>query len=402
MRVLYISYWGIDDALSRATVMPHIRILLPRCAKLYLATIERTGNKPTSHLPDGVLHIPHYSLRWLPRFLEKFSDIFLFYTKLVCLARIKKVDIIICRGSSAALFGVMLNITAGKAFIVESFEPHADYMLDSKVWAMNSLEFKLQKWVEDKAMRNAQFLLPVTHNYSGLLLGKGVAPERMVVMPCGVDEEKFKFSNELRILTREKLAIPDSAVVGVYAGKFGDIYLREEAFALFREAFDVFCKNFFLIILTPHAKTEIQNLLTDVGFELDHCYIDYVPQESVPRFLSAADFAFSLIRPSPSRRYCSPVKNGEYWANGLPVLLTKGVGDDENIILENRAGVIIDFEQHDYRGPLNEMKSLLIEGRTSLVQRISPLAIQHRSFAFIENAYQTIFSESGVHSIESR
>jgi glycosyltransferase involved in cell wall biosynthesis len=91
-------------------------------------------------------------------------------------------------------------------------------------------------------------------------------------------------------------------------------------------------------VLTPHAVSEVQAKLERVGFGQGQYYITKSPHHEVPGYLSAADFAFAPIKPAPCRLYCSPVKVGEYWACGLPVLLTEGVGDDSDIICREPAG----------------------------------------------------------------
>lgn len=391
MRLLYISYWGIDDALTSATVLPGIHILSRYFSRTFLATIERHGPVLRTR-PVGFQHVPFYSLTWLPRFLQKAFDVVFFSARLLWLIKRNKIDVIICRGSSAALFGVLLHKATGKDFIVESFEPHSDYMVEAGVWSTRSLEFRLQRWVEKQSSRSAKYLLPVAYNFADVLISESVAAERVIVMPCCVNTKLFGFDSETRASLRNSMGIADDIVVGIYVGKFGDIYLKKEAFDVFTRAFRVFNEKFYLIILTPEPKSEVQQHLMNAGFDIKYAYIDYVKQAEVPKFLSVSDFGFSLIRPSASRRYCSPIKNGEYWANGLPVLLTKGVGDDEQIILDHRAGVIIDFVNEEYDIPLREMKELLGEGRPSLESRIAPLARTHRGFEMIEKGYDLIFA----------
>src|SRR5690606_12754608 len=47
-----------------------------------------------------------------------------------------------------------------------------------------------------------------------------------------------------------------------------------------------------------------------------------------------ADIAFCGVRPIASQKFSSPIKNGEYWACGLPVLIPKGIAEDD-ILAEN-------------------------------------------------------------------
>lgn len=391
MKLLYISYWGINDVLTKATVIPNLNILRPHFTKIYFATIERTRVcDPTT--PDNVAFIPFYSITWLPRVLQKVADFVFFGIKLFWLVKAKGVDVVICRGAMAAAFGVFLQKVLGKPFIVESFEPHADYMAEGGTWAKRGIEYRFQKWVEAQTLDTARYLLPVTENYGNALKDQGVSAERIHVMPCCVDIEKFRFKEENRKKIRTELAIPDDVVVGIYVGKFGDIYLKEESFLVFRKAAEVFRNRFFLIILTPQPIEEIKEQLISVNFDLESVHIKYVDHTRVPDYLSAADFAFSLIRTSPSRKYCSPIKDGEYWANGLPILLTSGVGDDERILDENNAGAILNLAENNTESALQKIDQIMNESRISLAKRISPVAVHHRHFNIIIEGYAKIFS----------
>jgi hypothetical protein len=235
--------------------------------------------------------------------------------------------------------------------------------------------------------------MPVTYNYADFLVEKGIPSERILVMPCCVDIEKFAYNEVARWRVRDKLEIPDIAKVGIYVGKFGDIYLKKEAFTLFKQAYDFFGDSFFLIILSPQSGEEILENLAAVNFPSKNVYVNTVTHDKVPEFLSAADFAFSLVRTSPSRKYCSPVKNGEYWANGLPILLPREVGDDEKIIKESKAGAIFDIEESTIVPSLDIIKNLMIQGRSVLSTKISLLAHQHRNFDIIANGYRKAFTK---------
>jgi len=401
MKLLYINYWGIKNALTEATVFPNLSILSPYFSEIILATVERKEEGKYPQIPKGVEHIPFASATKLPKFFGKIYDLIFFTGKLYSIIRKRKINILICRGSMAAIFGFLLNRLTGLPFYVESFEPHADYMADAETWSRRSIQYKFQKWIECQTVRYARCLMPVTYNYSNKLIQEGVSPERIVVMPCCVDIERFQFNQEDRFKIRKRLGIPDSAVVGIYVGKFGDLYLKEEAFVMFQKAFKVFGDRFFLIILSPQEKIEIGKNLSQVGIKTEKIFVDKVAHEVVPLYLSAADFAFSLIRPKVSSPYCSPVKNGEYWASGLPILITKGIGDDERIIHESGSGSIFDLSEESYENSLSVIRELLKEGRQLLSSRILVLAIQHRNFQIIRDGYKRLFEKRHINSSNS-
>jgi len=93
----------------------------------------------------------------------------------------------------------------------------------------------------------------------------------------------------------------------------------------------------------------------------------------MPSLLSAADVGLSFILPAPSKRACSPVKNGEYLACGLPLVSTAGIGDYSDLIARTRIGVIAaSLETPALEAAAREVDSLLAEpGLTARCRRVA-------------------------------
>jgi hypothetical protein len=86
------------------------------------------------------------------------------------------------------------------------------------------------------------------------------------------------------------------------------------------------------------------------------------------------------------------VKNGEYWANGLPVLLTHGVSDDHQIIQECPwSGALFDVSvAGSVERALDHMAQLVSAGIDR--DRIMGLAREFRSIDIAKKVYTEIFS----------
>jgi hypothetical protein len=169
-------------------------------------------------------------------------------------------------------------------------------------------------------------------------------------------------------------------------GKFGSIYYDKEAFDLYRHAFDFFGDSFRLIILSGDNHAEIISKLQAAQIDLRKVTVRKVPHHEVCEYLSAADFAFSTIKPVPSRLYCSPIKNGEYWANGLPILIERGIGDDSLIIETEGGGVILETDH--IKKSFQQLRELLTTGREALAGSISVIAHKHRRMQIVRDTYQ--------------
>ncbi|HAE30422.1 MAG TPA: hypothetical protein DCF89_04835, partial [Flavobacteriales bacterium] len=109
--------------------------------------------------------------------------------------------------------------------------------------------------------------------------------------------------------------------------------------------------------------------------------------------LAQANFALNPVRPVPTKRYCTSIKDGEYWAMGLPVVITKGISDDSQLIEESQAGVVIqDLSYDGLTAAANAIKSLL-SSRVDYQERCRVLADKHRNINHQIPIYATIYSK---------
>lgn len=296
-------------------------------------------------------------------------------------------DLIICRGVMAGAYGYLLHRSTGIPFVVESFEPHADYMADSNTWVKGGVKYRFQKWMEKRQMEKAQALVTVAENYANVLRQNKVKSS-VYCAPCPVDLDRFGYAEDDRNRLRKELGFSDNDVVGVYIGKFGDIYYTpEEAWVLLGRVKQL-QPSFKIMVLTDRDRMELLRLAMSKGFEEGEVTVKLVDHSEVSAYLSAADVALCLVRPSKHRPYCCPIKNAEYWAVGLPVIIPEGVGDDSEIIRSTGLGLVLE----DMQGSNLTAERLrdLAALRTS--DEIFQLASQYRGIGRTKEVYNELLN----------
>lgn len=397
MNLLYLSMWGVEDGLTVSTVFPHLDILskLDSVDTIYFFTHERhsTDSKYTGPIHPKLKHIPLYSKNLQPRLLVQILDFVLLPQQLIDFCKNHQVDKILARGAPAGAIAALVHDKTSIPYFVESFEPHAQYMLESGIWSRLSLKYIFQKRWEERQKRTSAGLMPVSHNYKNKLLEEGVNGERLNIIPCCVNIETFAYAPHDRSIIREKLSIDANEIVGIYVGKFGGIYYESEAFYIFKKAFEFFGEKFRLIILSPQTKSDIQLALVNVGINLKSVFIEKVQHHEIPMYLSASDFAFSLARPDESKKYLSPIKDGEYWANGLPILISNNIGDDSDIIKQHpNTGVVFSINPDNILESYKAMDDIL-KGRSRFDSYIilQKIASSYRSFSIAKDVYLKLF-----------
>ncbi|PWJ43292.1 glycosyltransferase [Sediminitomix flava] len=387
MKVLFIGYWGAKEGLSVATIYPHLRILssFEHIKEIYYVSIERDNIDVNINFNiPKLIHLPLYSGHTLK---DKLKDFTSFPAELIRFVQTKSIDKIICRGAPAGALGYLIHKKTTVPYYVESFEPHADYMLEAGVWSKWNPKYILEKYWEKKQKDTAKGLMPVSNAYKNHLVEEGISMDKIHTIPCCVDLDTFNYKHEDHISIRSQLNISMDSVVGVYVGKFGGIYYEEEAFQLFKAFFEYYQERAYLIILTPQEEL-CQEYFTQYSIPTEQTKVGLVEHSDVPKYLSASNFAFSLHKPSPSKIGISPIKNGEYWANGLPIIIPDGIGDDSRIVREEKIGCVLDTKNHSI---FEDLDHSFLNRSNQQRSSLSLVAKKYRSFEVSEEVYKLVY-----------
>jgi glycosyltransferase involved in cell wall biosynthesis len=112
-------------------------------------------------------------------------------------------------------------------------------------------------------------------------------------------------------------------------------------------------------VLTATESPTIAEELLQRGFAKGDFRVAKIDPGEIPRHLRAADIALLILLPSFARRSTSPAKLAEYFAAGLPVIVTAGIGDVDAHIAESRGGVLLrSFDDAAYNQALDAIEEL--------------------------------------------
>ncbi|MBL7848366.1 MAG: glycosyltransferase [Cyclobacteriaceae bacterium] len=400
VNVLVLTYWSLADALIQTYTLPYLRIIqkrLPPGSRLYLLTMEKSKSAVAQNPAAEALQ--QEGITWWPKRYYPFGFKAIMHWGVLVLGlliNIRRYRIHCIHGwaTPAGSAGYVLSVLTGVRLVIDSYEPHAEAMVENGTWKKNSLAFQLLFALEKRQTKRATHLIAA---HAGMLdyarLTYGVELNNLLVKPACVDLNLFHFWNEQDHRLMMELGL-EGKIVAIYAGKFGGIYLDREVFDFLKAAHEFWGERFRTLVLTSHQEEEIASFCKRSNLSRHVVITRFVPHREVPRYLSLADFALTPVKPVPTKRYCTPIKDGEYWAMGLPVVIPDGISEDSEIIRAENAGVVLrELNAEAYRSALTELEVLMAEPRAELRNRIRALAVKHRNFSIAEKVYDVVYGQ---------
>jgi len=264
-------------------------------------------------------------------------------------------------------------------------------MIENGTWKKSGLAYKILFSLEKKQTQKAKVLIGTTAGMKQYALERyGVELKNFYVKPACVDLVKFYPSKKDSLLLKELNF--ENKIVGVYAGKLGGIYLKEEVFDFIRQCYDHWKDEFRFLMLTNATKEELNTEMRRVKLPENIVTSKFIYHEDVPRYLSLGDFAINPVKPVPTKRYCTSIKDGEYWAMGLPVVISPQISDDSEIIERENAGIVVDFNDNGaLLRSIGKLEALLMDN-LGLKEKIRQIAVRYRSFEIAKKIYKEIYN----------
>ncbi|MDQ3555148.1 MAG: glycosyltransferase family 4 protein, partial [Chloroflexota bacterium] len=243
-------------------------------------------------------------------------------------------DLIYERYALFGATGAALAEELSLPFVLEVNAPLSEEQATHRGLAFPNAARSMERHILGKADR----VVAVSSALASWLEGQGVAPSRIMVVPNGVDPERFDTSTvtgERRTATRLRLGLTDRPVVG-FVGTlkpWHDVAALLHAVALLRKAgTDVSL----LLVGDGPERSALEALAVELHLSRDVVFAGAVPHEGVVDLLSVMDVAVAPYREQEGF-YFSPLKLFEYLAAGLPVVSAR-LGDIAHCVHDDTGG----------------------------------------------------------------
>lgn len=399
--ILVVTYWSYKSALIKTYTLPYVELIrtrIPTGSRICLMTLtpESETNVAEYESTRKILSekgIELLNFTYQPFGLGMSIKLIAILGYLIRFIIREKISIIHAWCTPGGAIGYILSRLTGRPLVLDSFEPHAESMLETGTWKKNGLAYRLLFMFEKRQLSRASHVIcaapgMITHSQETY----GIVKDHYFVKPACVDLTLFSRKTVL------KHAIPgifEDSVVCVYAGKFGDIYLSGEVFDFFAVAHSYWGRRFKVLLLTNQKEEEIRLFCDNAGLPFDAVVRQFVAHHEVPAYMAAGSFGICPVKPVPTKKYCTPIKNGEYWAMGLPVVITKNISIDSDLIEEENIGYVLkELHNAEYLEAVKTIDLLLKD--IHLPSKIRNIAEVHRNFSLADKIYSGIYGRNSA------
>jgi glycosyltransferase involved in cell wall biosynthesis len=271
----------------------------------------------------------------------------------------------------------------------------------SEVWVGRHWDaagmFPLLERVERLNLKAAARIFVVSEVERTNLLRAGVADEKIVVNPNGVDAEKFRpEAGGERI--RKELGLADDETLAGFVGTFGPWHgVMELARAAALVPVDARLK--FLLIGAGKLREEVERVVREAGISERVYFAGVVEHEQVPAYLDACDVLVSPHVPleDGSEFFGSPTKLFEYMAMGKGIVASR-LGQIGDVLADEESALLVE------PGDVNQLSAALLrlarspELRQRLGRAARALAVEHHTWTHnarrVLDAYRSFTEKS--------
>ncbi|HEV7744004.1 MAG TPA: glycosyltransferase [Pyrinomonadaceae bacterium] len=360
---LYLCYFGLREPLVQTQVLPYLRKLAAAGTKLSLLTFEPTTKKwSDEEFVETRTQLAKQGIAWhrltyhkRPSMIATLFDILAGARLGRRLIRDEGVNVLHAR-AHVPMAMAMLAARAHTSIVFDVRGLMAEEYRDAGIWSENSPAFRVVKKVERAGLKRANQVVVLTRRMREWITSeKLTAPEKIEVIPCCVDQERFATTGDPDISdTTDRFEI-------IYAGSLVGLYMVEEMGRLFK-AIKERQPNAFLRILSGSPPETGANQLAHAGLSADDFWIGPVPPGEVPSYLRRARIGISFRKATFAQIAASPTKIPEYLAAGLPVVSNAGIGDVDELLTTEKVGVIVrEFAEAEYAQTADGVLALVAE-----------------------------------------
>jgi glycosyltransferase involved in cell wall biosynthesis len=345
LKVLYLSYDGMTDALGESQVVSYLRGLSEKGYEITIISFEKESayalkkNSIQQILKEHGISWYPYMYTKNPPVISTIIDLWRMRKKAIELQKITEFNIVHCRSYISSIVGLYLKkLTHGSIkFIFDMRGFWIEERIEGGMWNVKNPLYRgvvsFFKSNEKRFYQKSDKIISLTNAAKSYIVNnKDIVSSKIGVIPTCVDFDLFKITdlNE-QIDLRQQLGIKANTKVFVYAGAIGGSYNIDLILQVYQQYKSFFIDTHLLLLTKDPLSVEGHALVDRLNINKDEFSVVESPFKKVYKYLNIGNIGFVFYSKGWSNIARSPTKMGEYLACGLPVLVYGNVGDIDTL-----------------------------------------------------------------------
>jgi hypothetical protein len=332
----------MTDFLGQSQVLPYIINLSKKNYTFHLISFEKPDRFKKNKSLIKKICLDN-NINWHPLKYTKNPP---FFSTILDLFRMKKLakklnnkhnfSLIHCRSYISSLVGLRFKRMYGIPFLFDMRGFWADERVDGELWNLKNPIYKIVynyfKNKEKQFLIHSDHTISLTQNGKKNIINHSIFShliKNISVIPCCTDLNLFK------PVERDS----NSFVIG-YLGSLGTWYLLKEMLFFYQKINEKIPDSKFHF-LTKDNPDIIFDHCDNLGIDRKNILIEESEREDIPFKTRNWNFSLCFIKPSFSKIFSSPTKQGELMGMGIPIICNSGVGDVDFIVEKYKSGFIL-------------------------------------------------------------
>jgi glycosyltransferase involved in cell wall biosynthesis len=270
---------------------------------------------------------------------------------LLCVLLRYRTSTIHARNYPAALICLLMRYVLGIPYVFDMRDLYPEKGIEAGMFSRNSWSYRMWKRIELRLVYASSSIITTSvpfRDHVRVELHAHASKIRMI--PNCVNTDRFSPDQEKRKEVRARYGLTDKLVL-VHSGAFGTpqdlpvigrYLLKWMRFANVKAHLVILCG-------TREYLPHIRGVLAMVGVPAEAYTLINPLFYEVPELLLLGDIGLHLETMAIATPYCIAVKDGEYMASGLPVVVTPWLRGIRGLIEEYDAGIVVDPGGEDCR-----------------------------------------------------
>jgi len=353
---LYLTYDGLLDPLGQSQVLPYVEGFARKGLEVCVVSFEKreawhSGARRVCEKRLASLGIEWISLRYhkWPPVLSTLFDVLQGLAATTGFCRRKSPVVVHARGYVVSLVALWVKRLSRAKFLFDMRGFWAEERLEGGL-SSNPFLYRATKWWEKRFFEKADGIVVLSHVAKDILedrFGQNGGSRPVRVIPTCTDLRKF---------SPRQMQDPSLRWNVAYVGSVGTWYLMPEMIQFFK-ILQEFLSEAHWAILTPRHDPLLEEWLREL--DPSSYSVQRLMHEEVPGVLNRMQASLCFIKPGGSKRASCPTKVGESLACGVPVVITRDVGDCDRLIAKENVGVVVsDLSEASYRTAADQLLAL--------------------------------------------